>query len=486
MTDSTASLRHAVRFPVLRYYLGQLSVVLATLTLVPLAGALLLGEERLAGDLSIVLIALALLWLAGRRATMPRRLQENEALVVVALTFVFTPFLMVLPFAGAGFRLEDALFESVSAVTTTGLSTMPDLTVYSPGLLLLRAWLQWFGGLGIAVFSVALVLGHHAGARSLTGLDIQDLPASARTYARQVLSVYVVLSLAAAGLLWIALGDGMQALLHALTSVSTGGFSGYDNSLADMPSSAGPVVTIGAALLGATPLVLYYQSIRRRRWELGRDPEWRILPAVALAGALLLALILHVDQDMSWPQALYHGGLLGVSAQTTAGFSSLDVGELGDPAKLLLILAMLTGGSVGSTAGGIKLLRLLILLRLLGFLIRRTGMPAHAVAALRLGGRALEPEDVQRALAVVALFLLTVLVSWFVFVSAGLPPLDALFDVVSATGTVGLSTGVVGPDLAPGLKLLTCLNMLLGRLEILALLVVLYPRTWIGRRIETT
>ena len=486
MNDASASLSYAVRPAVLRYYLGRLSVVLGTLTVVPLAGALLLGEPRLAGSLAIVLAVLVLLWLAGRRARVPRRIQENEALAVVALTFVFTPLLMILPFTGEGFRPEDALFESVSAVTTTGLSAMPDLSVYSPGLLLLRAWLQWFGGLGIAVFSVALVLGHHAGARSLTGLDIQDLPASARTYARQVLCVYVVLTLAAAGLLWVALGDGMQALLHALTSVSTGGFSGYENSLADMPSAAGPVITIGAALLGAMPLVLYYQSIRRRRWEVGRDPEWRALLAVALVGALLLALILHLEQDMAWPQALYHGGLLGVSAQTTAGFSSLEVGELGDAAKLLLILAMLTGGSVGSTAGGVKMLRLLILFRLLGLMIRRTGMPTHAVAGLRLGGRALEPEEVQRALAVVALFLVTVLVSWLLLVSAGLPPLDSLFDVVSATGTVGLSTGVVGPDLAPELKLLLSLNMLLGRLEILALLVVLYPRTWFGRRIEST
>ena len=131
------------------------------------------------------------------------------------------------------------------------------------------------------------------------------------------------------------------------------------------------------------------------------------------------------------------------------------------------------------------MLRAMILLRVSGFLIRRTSMPQHAVIALRLGNRGLEADEVQRALVIILLFLLTVLATWFILLATGLPPLDALFDVVSATGTVGLSTGIVGPDLAPELKLLLCLNMLFGRLEVFALLVVLYPRTWVGRRTES-
>ena len=112
-------------------------------------------------------------------------------------------------------------------------------------------------------------------------------------------------------------------------------------------------------------------------------------------------------------------------------------------------------------------------------------MPSHAVADVRFADRRLEGEEIQRALVVILLFLLTVLLSWLAMVAGGLPALDALFDVVSATGTVGLSTGITGPDLAAPLKMLLCLDMLAGRLEILALLVVLYPRTWLGRRIES-
>jgi trk system potassium uptake protein TrkH len=485
MEPSAKILSYAVRPAVLRYYLSRLALVLAGLTLVPFLAALMFGEVRLAGSLAISVALLVLLWLPGRRTSAPRRLQVNEALATVALTFVLTPLSMVPPFAGQGMSLEDAVFESVSAITTTGLSTIAEVHDYSPALLLLRAWMQWYGGLGIAVFSLALVFGHLAGARRLVGLDRQeDLHASTRTYARQVLLAYLVLTLLALLALWLSLGDGLQALLHALAAVSTGGFSGYDQSLADMPSRIAPYLTIGTALLGALPLLLYYQIVSRRSWRLAGDPEWWALPLTVALVALLLVLVLHAEDGMNWSDALHHGVLLGASAQTTAGFSTLPVGELGDSAKLLLIMAMLGGGSVGSTAGGIKLLRLLILAKLVSLILRRTAMPRHAVTTMRLGGRTLETEEIQRALVVILLFILTVVLSWAIMVASGQPVVDALFEVVSAVGTVGLSSGIVSHDLATGLKLLLCLDMLLGRLEIVALLVLIYPPTWLGRRTE--
>jgi trk system potassium uptake protein TrkH len=177
-----------------------------------------------------------------------------------------------------------------------------------------------------------------------------------------------------------------------------------------------------------------------------------------------------------------HACLLGISAQTGTGFSSMTVGDLDDASKLVLILSMFVGGGVGSTAGGIKLLRLVILLRLLQLMLRRTALSDHAVMKPRLAGRPLEDEDLQRAMLVILLFTTTIAVSWLGFVAFGHAPLDALFEVVSATATAGLSTGITGSGLHPLLKTVLCVDMLLGRLEIVALLVILYPRTWIGKR----
>jgi trk system potassium uptake protein TrkH len=139
---------------------------------------------------------------------------------------------------------------------------------------------------------------------------------------------------------------------------------------------------------------------------------------------------------------------------------------------------MATGGGVGSTAGGIKLLRLLILIRMIQLAVMRVQLPRHAVVEPAIGGRTLDGLQIEHALVLILLFLLLVLGSWMVFLVAGYPALDALFEVVSATATVGLSVGITGPDLDPGLKLILTLNMLAGRLEIIALLVLLFPGTW--------
>ena len=169
--------------------------------------------------------------------------------------------------------------------------------------------------------------------------------------------------------------------------------------------------------------------------------------------------------------------------QTTTGFSSLDVGGLQPLSKVILMLSMFGGGDIGSTAGGVKILRLLVLLRLLQFIIRTTGAPSHAVNEPWLGGRRLSQPEFVAVLSLLAMFILVILLSWLPFLALGYDPLDGLFEVVSATATTGLSAGIATPGLESALKGVLCLDMLAGRLEIVALLVLLYPGTWFGKRI---
>ncbi|MBU1708367.1 MAG: TrkH family potassium uptake protein, partial [Proteobacteria bacterium] len=140
--------------------------------------------------------------------------------------------------------------------------------------------------------------------------------------------------------------------------------------------------------------------------------------------------------------------------------------------------------SVGSTAGGFKLLRLLIAVSVLRLILLRTCLPKHAVIEPRLAGRKLLNEEIHEALLLIVLFVTVVALSWLPFVAMGYGPLDSLFEVVSATGTVGLSVGLTSAGLPSLLKGILCLDMLLGRLEIIAWLVMLYPGSWLGRRME--
>ncbi len=153
-----------------------------------------------------------------------------------------------------------------------------------------------------------------------------------------------------------------------------------------------------------------------------------------------------------------------------------------DPAsKLVLIGSMIVGGDLGSTAGGIKILRLLVILHLAHQIVVNTCLPRHAVVPPRVAGRHMDHEELTTALTTVLWYAIIVVVSWLPFLVLGVAPLDALFEVTSAVATAGLSAGVAGPALHPLLKLVLVADMLLGRVEIIAVLVLLYPGTWLGR-----
>jgi len=173
---------------------------------------------------------------------------------------------------------------------------------------------------------------------------------------------------------------------------------------------------------------------------------------------------------------------MALSAQTTSGFSSLDPAGLDSGSKMALVLMMAIGGNVGSTAGGFKLVRLLILFGLLYRCVKIMSVPPNAVVPQKLGDQPIESGEVQDALMIILLFAGVVLGSWLPFLFFGYAPLDALFEVVSATGTVGLSCGISRAELHPALKLVLCADMLLGRLEFVAWLIFFYPRTWFGRQ----
>jgi trk system potassium uptake protein TrkH len=461
-----------VRGRVLARYLGQVAVALGVLTLVPLGVALATGETAFGLRLALCVLLPAGLFGLGARIDAPQSIQANEALAVTALAFVLAPLLFTWPFALYTPHLVDALFEAVSGVTTTGLSTLASVEGLPPAFHFARAWTQWFGGLGIVVLTLALLSHPGGSARRLAELagHEDDLVGSTRVHARRIFGIYLTLSVAGISVL-IALGAApFDAVVHTLAAVSTGGFSSHDASLDAFAQPRLQLAILLLALCGALPLHLYHLAWKHGWRALGDDLEVRALLAATLLCALLLGWLGHLD---GW-----QAGLLALSAQSTTGFAPTDVAALPDAGKWVLLGSMFTGAGIGSTGGGIKLLRLLILLRLLQLLLLRLQLPGHAVVTPRLGGQALGPAQVEHALLLILLFAGVTVVSWGAFLAAGLPPLDALFDVVSATGTVGLSTGVVGPGLAPGLKLLLCADMLLGRVEVVALLLLLYPATW--------
>ena len=486
MPQQASELRYAVRFRVVLKYLGQLLVIVAALTLVPFFFSLLVGEYGISLRYALVVGGLGGVGFLLSRIPRVSGVQINEAMVLAAALFLLTPLAMSNVLMASGLSFMDALFEAISAATTTGLSTLANVEDKPLTFLFARAWMQWYGGLGIVVLSLALVLAPGIEAKSLAVSEdlTEDLIGGTRAHARRVLVVYGVLTGAGFVLLWLFSGHLFNALLYTLAAVSTGGFAPYNNSLPGLGSWPVQSLVIILSLAGAVSLPLYHQAYRQGWRLLVSDSQARALVVCGLAAAILVALCLRWGQQAPWADVLYHAPLMAFSAQTTAGFSTTDPAHFCGSTKLVLIGAMLVGGSLGSTAGGFKVLRLLILLYLLRLMLVRTSLPTHAVMEPRLRGRPLEPEAIQQAFLIIFLFILVVGTSWFIFVAAGYPPLDALFEVVSATGTVGLSSGLSSGGLPDYLKMVLCVDMLLGRLEIVAWLVILYPKTWFGRRLQ--
>jgi trk system potassium uptake protein TrkH len=266
VAKQATELRYAVRFRVVFKYFGQLCLVLAALTLVPLVMSVIFGDTPIGLRYGIVLGGLAAFGAGLARLRAPSRVQANEGMVLVALIFLFTPLVMSYPMMGSGLGFLDAFFEAISGVTTTGLSTKATLVGAPPTFLFARAWMQWYGGLGIVVLSLALVMqpGLVAKGLTVTETETDNLAGGTRAHARRVLKVYGVLTtLGIIGSLSVGVGF-FEAVLYTFAAVSTGGFAPHDGGLGTLGWPAQVWITL-LCLAGAIPLTFYHRMLLEKR-----------------------------------------------------------------------------------------------------------------------------------------------------------------------------------------------------------------------------
>jgi trk system potassium uptake protein TrkH len=487
MRTQAASLAFAVRPAVVGFHFGQILLAMSGLFAVPLLVAAALGDWPMAEATAVSLALCVLGGLALRRLRATGVLQRNEGLVLAALSFLVGLSLAAGPFWWIGIAPMDAVFEATSGITTTGLSTLASVEAHGEAFLFARAWLQWYSGLGIVVLAFAFVLDPATVFRAVPAQDAQedDLAASTRKRARDSLLAYGLLTLAAVAALFALTGDLRNAVLYALTAVSTAGFSPSDAGFDGLGGWWPQFVALLFAFGGAIAFGLHRRLWREGPRVLVRDETVRLLALLIVLGTALLALSGWIAGERPLLEVLSDAPLLALSAQTTTGFAPSDLAALDPASQVVTVVAMWIGGDAGSTAGGVKLLRVLLALRLLQVLLLRTATTPNTIVHARAEGRLISPDALQTSLAILTLYILVPLVAWFCFLLAGHAAIPALFEVVSAVGTVGLSAGVSAPELEGWLKGVLCAVMLLGRLEIVALLVLLYPRTWFGLRSQT-
>ncbi len=446
--------------------------LLALLLMVPLAMALLSADWRLAATFAGVAVTAALL---GRFPSQPwtPELGAREAMVVTALAYLLfalagsVPFLTVAPFI-------DSLFEAMSGFTTTGLSTL-DAAALPRTLLFFRAYAQWLGGAGIIVLSLVVLMGPGQAASALYASEFgeENLVGSVIATARVVFRAYLTLT-GLGFLAFLAVGLApFDALIHVLATLSTGGFSSHAASIGHY--GAAPAVQLVVALFmlaGAVSFPLYY-FLRHDPDRVRRDEELRALVVIAAAATLIAFAVSGFA-----PHRLIPWLFEMVSALTTTGFCLTPPDQWPHAIRFLAILLMVIGGTAGSTAGGIKIGRLLVLAKVAGRQLLELLLPRETVLTTKLDGTPIHDAEIRQLLAFVALYLAILACSTLALTLGGFPIDGALFESTSALSTVGLSVGITGPALPAALKGVLIFDMWAGRLEILPVLATLYPGRW--------
>ncbi len=478
--------------PVMRI-LGLVLYVLAAAELVPLVWCIApldLDSARglLVGAGSSAAVGLGLRTAAGRPVE-GGELYRREGVLVVVGSWGLASIVGAIPYVASGAipGVVDAFFESASGFTTTGASILTDIEAVSKPILFWRSMTQWLGGIGIVVLFVALLSELGPGARFLFKLEVpgpkaEIMHARVRGTAVALFRIYMILTLLEIGLLIIFGASFYDALVHTFSTVSTGGFSPYADSVAHFGTAIQLVILVFMLAAGVN-FALYYAVARRRDFSALRDVELRVYLGLALGASLLIIfdLILN-DSTPTVGDATLEGAFTVVSLLTTTGFGTGDFAEWPGMAHAVLISLMFAGGCAGSTAGGAKIIRLIIGFKVTMREVRLTFSP-NSVVAIGVGGQ-LVPEESQRG--VVALLLLWVLGWGFGALLLSVGDTDIVTAASASLATlsnIGPGLAEVGPTssfafFAPWQKLVMVLLMWLGRLEFFAVLALALPHFW--------
>lgn len=478
-------------------FLGLLLLLVAAAMIGCLAYAVYDREPAMAADRALGFSALittacgALLRWWGRGSS--REILRREAIAIVGLGWTLSTIFGALPYILSAPSLPPAaaIFESASGFTTTGASAIADVEVWPRGLLLWRATTQWLGGMGILVLFVAVLsMAGGGGGKSLFRGESsaklgEGFAARMRDTALRLWQIYLGLSLAClAG--FVVLGMPVfDAVCHTFATLSTGGFSTRNASIAAFGSPAIEWWTILFMILGAVSFMLYAWLLARRWAKWQQDEETRFyLWMLGLTTIAVSASLLYHNQIGGWHDSLRAAAFQVVSISTTTGFVTADYDQWANFPKIVLVALMFVGGCAGSTAGGVKVSRVVVFFKNFSRQLTHIFRPSQVIT-VRLNGTPLSDSfltNISFFLALVGFIVasgsmaLSVLEPGFDLISSFSAVVATLFNVGPGLGAVGPMCNYAG--LEPASHLLLALLMVMGRLEILAVLALFVPQLW--------
>jgi len=441
------------------------------------------GEFVLAGLLVAMLGVVMMSWGGGA----PEQLSHKDGFLIVALAWVVLSLLGSVPFLTTGVTpsVIDALFESTSGLTTTGATILSGLDALPRSILFWRSMQEWLGGMGIIVLAVAVMpllgVGGMQLFRAETPGPVKDkLTARVTETAKVLWFIYLGITFVAAACLWLA-GMGLfDAVNHAMTTVAIGGFSTHDASIGHYDSLWIRGVIVFFMLLAGINFTLHFVALRKgfSVTTYLRDEEFMSYIKWIFALILLIALVTISTGKGSWDEVIFNT----VAIATTTGFAVSDYGLWSPGVTMLLLMAMFVGACSGSTGGGMKVVRVLLLFRQGMREVRRLIHP-HAIIHVKIGRQSVEGSVVQALWGFFVLYMVCFAIIAVLVAMTGVDMTTAISAAAAAITNTGPGFGAVGPSstyaaLPDMAKVILMLGMVLGRLEIFTFFVLLVPEFW--------
>ena len=446
-------------------------------------------DDSLAFVLSIVItFAVGLLfYLLGKDAD--SRMSKRDAYIIVSAVWVIFSFFGALPFFISGYipSFTDAFFETISGFTTTGASILTDIEALPHGLLFWRSFTQWIGGMGIIVLSLALlpifgIGGMQLFAAEVPGPTADKISPRVKDTAIRLWGIYILFTVLEMFLLWLGGMSFYDAINHAFTTMATGGYSTRQASIAYWDSPFIHYVIIVFMFLAGTNFSLSFMLLRGQFGKLKENEEFKYYLGFTLGAAIIITIILLALEKIGVEKAFRDSLFQVVSIITTTGYATVDYCKWPSPLVALIFLLMFFGGSAGSTGGGIKIARVVVVLKNINLEFKRLIHP-QAIVPVRLNKKSIDPAVVNNIMIFVLAYMAIFLASTVIMSFMGLDLRSAMGAVAATLGNIGPGLGSVGPAAnyahIPGIgKWLLSFLMLIGRLELFTVLVLLSPAFW--------
>jgi trk system potassium uptake protein TrkH len=471
--------------------LGVLLLVFGLTMNFPLVAGLYFGDQSLMPLILslIITVSVGLILILVFRKARSEIINQREGMAIVAIGWTAVGLFGALPFYMGDdyFTFTDAVFESVSGFTTTGASILTNIEGLPKGLLFWRSFIQWLGGMGIIVLSVAILPFLGVGGMQLYKAEVPSpvpdkLKPRIRDTAMILWKVYALLSLAQVILLMLGGMSLFDALCHTFTTMPTGGFSTKNSSVAFFGSVYFDCVFIFFMILAGINFSLHYQMLRGNALAFWQDSECRFFIGAVVLTTLVVSLNIFGRVYETIGGALRYGAFQVVSIITTTGYATADYEQWPVMSQLIILLLMFLGASAGSTGGGMKCLRIMLCFKYCYKELFSLIHP-HAVTHVKIAGKPVADDVMRSVLGFLVLYVGLFALSSILLAGLGADFTTSITAVASCIGNIGPGFGMVGPvenyAQIPFLgKWLLIWCMLLGRLEIFTLIILFVPEFW--------